>query len=115
MTRNKKAFFARELFSRSEGHASPPQQNLFHDYNHRNLHSRMQKVDQDILAVDVINVDIVAIGPISRPRTRQREPVSAVLKPRLPLHYRRAHLKRMLASKMRLELGIRNFLATLRR
>jgi hypothetical protein len=75
----------------------------------------MPQIDQHIFPIDVINVAIVGISPILRPRIRQREPVSAILKPRLPFHHGRLHSERVLTPKMRPEFIVRDFLPLLPR
>src|ERR1700722_2489584 len=45
--------------------------------------SRMQHVEQEVFAIDVIDITLVAVSPARRPRVRDHEPVSAGLKARL--------------------------------
>jgi hypothetical protein len=51
---------------------------LLFDHNDRNANPRMHGIDQEVLLVDVVNVVIVRIRPIRRPRIDKFKPVSRV-------------------------------------
>ena len=59
----------------------------------------MRQIDQIVLAVDLIDIDLIAICPVNRPRT-VREPEAAILK--APV-IAALDAKRVLASKRRAE------------
>src|SRR5579863_5998339 len=69
----------------------------------------MQQVEQEVFSVDVVDIALVGVSPLSRPRVRNYEPIARILKARLAFddhgpinHYR------VLAAKVRLEVLIRN-------
>ncbi len=39
----------------------------------------MEKIEQEVFAVDVVKVDVVAVGPIRGPRIDQGEVIAAIL------------------------------------
>ena len=41
----------------------------------------MREVDQIVLAVDIIDIEIIGISPLARPRVVKRKPITAVLEP----------------------------------
>jgi hypothetical protein len=82
---------------------------FLHHYRERDAHSRMTQVKQEVRSVDVVNVAVVAISPVARPRISNDEPISAELESRLTFHdYRLANDDRMLPAELRTEFVVRN-------
>src|SRR5579863_9923427 len=72
----------------------------------------MQQVEQEILAVDVVDVAVVSVSPASWPRIDEHKRVSAISEARLTLHDGRTlHHKRMTPAKVRMEFLVRNVAA----
>ncbi len=44
----------------------------------------MQKIKQEIFSIDVVDVAVIGVSPVLRPRIHQLKRVAAVLKLRLP-------------------------------
>jgi len=54
---------------------------LILDYDdQREPETRMHRIDQVILTVDVININVVRVTPANRPRFAKTKPIAAVLK-----------------------------------
>ena len=69
----------------------------------------MHRAADVVIVVDVINVNLVAIVPAWRQRTRKREPVSVILKARMARNVDRTHdHKPVFAAKMHAEVVFRN-------
>src|ERR1700693_4690403 len=100
------------LSRRKAIHLSLTNPGLVH-HNQRQLHSRMSQVNQHILSINVIHVAIIGIIPVSWPGSRQRKPVTAVLKTRLSFHHLGPHSERVLTAKVRSEFIIGNSLPSL--
>src|SRR3984957_11544314 len=94
--------------SRPEGDYIPYFNSLADHNDHRNHHSRMPQIDQHVLAIDVIDIAIIGVSPVSGPWIRQGDPVSPVQNPRLPFHYRGLYAESMLASEVRAKLVVGN-------
>src|ERR1700693_2759563 len=102
------------LSRRKAIHLSLTNPGLVH-HNQRQLHSRMSQVNQHILSINVIDVAIIGIIPVSWPWSRQHKPVTAILKTRLSFHYLGPHPERVLTAKVRSEFIIGNSLPSLLR
>src|ERR1700736_4827597 len=69
----------------------------------------MEQVEEEVVSVNVVDVDVVRIGPLSGPRVNDFEPVSGVLKARLAFNnHRTAHHESVLASETGAELLVWN-------
>src|SRR5271166_5492171 len=55
-------------------------------YNDRQTNTGVSQVKEKILTVDVIDVAVVCVCPLCRPRINHNERVTTVLKSRLPLN-----------------------------
>jgi hypothetical protein len=49
--------------------------------NQQELDTRVREVDQIVLAVDIVDIEIVGISPLARPCVVKRKPITAVLEP----------------------------------
>jgi len=84
-------------------------------YEHGDAHPGVEQVEQEILAVDVVDVAVIGIGPIGRPRIDEHEIVAAIFDRLLVVHdYRPADSEGMLAAKVRPEFIVRDVSALAR-
>src|ERR1700733_2185187 len=69
----------------------------------------MDRIDQKIFAVDVVDINVVGIGPTYRPTLREAEPIATELETRLAAYdYRMAHFEGVFMAEVRVELSVRN-------
>ena len=67
----------REL--RRAGTMSPMKSRISVHHVNNNANSRVNRVDQVILAIDLIDIDVIVVAPISRPSFGVSKPISAVI------------------------------------
>ena len=86
-----------------------------HFYEQRDPHARMTQVIQEIIAVDIVYVDVIVVVPVRRPVIDQHERVPAILELRLFSNdYRTLRVECMASPELRMELFVRNVRALAR-
>ncbi len=78
------------------------------DYENRDANARVQQIEQEIFAVDVIDVAIVGVSPAYRPRVDELKAVAAVLKLRLARDDYGLGAEGVAAAEVRLEFIVGN-------
>src|SRR5580693_9131248 len=68
----------------------------------------MQKIEEKIFSIDVVDIAIVGVSPVRRPDIDQFKTVAAILKLRTALHDHGFGVEGMAVAKMLAELVVRN-------
>ena len=85
-----------------------------HHEDQSQLRPRMPYVKKKILAIDIVDVTVIAVSPLRWPRIDEHKCVAAVLEPRPALHdLRTLHGEMMASSKLRSEPVFRNATTTI--
>src|SRR5438270_4690975 len=86
-----------------------------HFYEQRDPHARVTQVIQEIIAVDIVYVDVIVVVPVCRPVIDQHERVPAILELRLFSNdYRTLRVECMGSPELRMEPFVRNVRALAR-
>ena len=90
-----------------------PRKNRLLHYDHQcDAHTGMEHVDQDIFTVDVVDIAIIRVSPIWRPRVHEHKRVASVNEASPTFHFDwTLHLERMASPKVCAESVIRNMAA----